>query len=327
MTSHCVNACAPGKLIVIGEHAVVSGAPAMALALKRYTRASISRKSSCGAVSIRSSFSFSSDVWGPYELNSIKGSKSSQKSSLHWAEAMLKHFLPDGFQEELEWELYSEIEPGHGMGSSAAAICSSFAALASFFKTPWAREQVWPVLTQIESLCHGKSSGIDIATSLQGGAIRFQQGKFASIQVPEVSCWYLYDSGRPLQTTKECVLHTQAKFDKDPLLLEEMTALSTFFIESAAKAGQEEMHRHIRLWNEMQTRLGVVPEETCHFIKWIESLGASAKVCGAGALSGKGAGLILVIASTEVAQKLKEKQINLKPVEVDHAGACVTLLG
>ena len=240
---------------------------------------------------------------------------------------MLREMKPLTFQNALRWLIRSEIEPGHGMGSSAAAICASFSALSTLFQKQIDKSQSWPFLTRIESICHGKSSGIDIATSLQGGFLKFQSGEFLSLPPISLENWYLLDSGRPQQSTKECVAHSQEVLAKNTSLLAEMKQTAESFIKKASQLSFEEISRYIRHWHQLQKRLGVVPQSAYRLISHIEGRGASAKVCGAGALAGEGAGLILVLALPGVAHILRKEGLKLEPVEVDNEGSCVTFIG
>jgi mevalonate kinase len=321
MSFGLVEARSPGKLIILGEHAVVSGAPALSLALKRYTYALLEPQLKAPEVSITSSF-VSKASWGPYSLNQPE-----LPSYFLWAKKMIELSFPEAFDQGMNWSLRSEILPGHGMGSSAAAICASFWAMQALFQRKKDKKEIWPFLTSIESICHGKSSGIDVATSLQGGFIRFQQGEYVSLDAPDISGWYFLDCGRPLQSTKECVLHSQQIFAKDSGLLKEMWHAAEIFIQRLFHASFEEISRGIKHWHTLQKRLGVVPQAIGDLIDHIERAGASAKVCGAGALSGEGAGLVLVLAPLGIAQELKRDGLKLHPVEVDHEGSYITLLG
>lgn len=323
MMSRFVQAQAPGKLIVLGEHAVVKGSPALALALKRYTKAHIALKSEHQSIFFSSEFISSGKKWGPCLIEPTD----CLDDCFQWAREMALEIFSEKKREGIEWKLESEIEPGHGMGSSAAAITASFMALTTLLDNSMAKEKYWPFLTKIESICHGKSSGIDIAVSLKGGCIQFQKGEFRSLKTPDVSNWYFFDSGKPFEKTRECVAHTQKRFEESPDLFYQMDRLALDFIHSVASLSFEEISSVIRKWHRLQVCLGVVTKKVIQFIDWIESLGASAKVCGAGALSEEGSGLILILAAPHVYEKIREKKIALEPVEVDHEGARVILLG
>lgn len=148
MTRRVARARAPGKLILAGEHAVVYGHPALALAVDRGTTVTLTRRP------------------GPTALG----------DSAVQDDRVLPGLLTVLPAEGLRIDIDSDLPVGRGMGSSAAlavAVVRAHAALEGEtldFDTTHARA-FGP-----ERHFHGDPSGVDHAVSALGGGVRYVKG-------------------------------------------------------------------------------------------------------------------------------------------------------
>ena len=137
-----------GKLLLCGEHAVVYGHPAIAVAVDRSTRVSLTRRP------------------GPTAVRSVHVD--------HRVRDALFTTLPDvGF----DVEVVTDLPVGRGMGSSAAlavAVVRAWADLEGEIVSP---EVVETRALPIERSFHGNPSGVDVAVSAHGGCLWFQRGE------------------------------------------------------------------------------------------------------------------------------------------------------
>ncbi len=153
------RAVAFGKVILLGEHVCVYGAPAIAVALDRGARAEA--KAADGAATLHLGGAF------------VRADASSE-DPLGRAFAALLAVAPS--QQGVAIEATSDMLPGGGLGSSAAlgvAIGRAVSALRTG-ATPdegeaIARAAAW------ESVFHGNPSGIDVAVAATGGCLRFER--------------------------------------------------------------------------------------------------------------------------------------------------------
>jgi|YelNatPaOPRAMG01_1025707.scaffolds.fasta_scaffold93932_1 mevalonate kinase len=155
---------APAKAILIGEHFVVSGAIAIAIAINLYAKAS-------AALAPRGSISISApglvDGAGP------RGARSGGDPFEPLA-SMTRAFLERyGIDQGVDIRLSSEIPLSAGLGSSAAIAVSILAALSGLFGIRLGREEMFDLAFISERILHGNPSGIDHATSIYGGAIAY----------------------------------------------------------------------------------------------------------------------------------------------------------
>lgn len=136
---------APGKLILLGEHAVVDGYPAIAAAVDRGTTVRLGARPGPSAV----------------ETSTI------QDPRLWPALATL---VP---AEGLGVHLHSDLPIGCGMGSSAALAVALVRALADAEGRVAGFEECFTRGFLVERVFHGNPSGVDHAVSAMGGVVRY----------------------------------------------------------------------------------------------------------------------------------------------------------
>jgi mevalonate kinase len=138
-----VTASAPGKLILLGEHAVVYGKPAIALAIDRRIRCTLSNASE----STLNGRSFDPDKH-PY----IK-------------QMMLSSSSP------LKIETESSIPPGSGLGSSAALSVSFLKALSLLNNADGNNAKLAEDAFNVEYAVQGGASPLDTSASTNGNGV------------------------------------------------------------------------------------------------------------------------------------------------------------
>jgi len=140
---------------------------------------------------------------------------------------------------------------------------------------------------------HGHSSGLDLRVAMQGGCLFIQGDQLQTRSLPPFKL-YLINTGTPESLTGECV-EKAAVFFKESSLAEDFAA-TTLAMDGALQQGSlVEMNNCIRENQRLLTKIGVVPESVQEFIQVIEQHQGSAKICGAGAIKGDSAGVILAL--------------------------------
>jgi len=150
---------AGGKVILLGEHAVVYGRPAVAAGLAIGLEAEAVRGD------------------GP-RLESEVASRDARGATLV-ADAARAVGLEPG-----EWRVRvrSELAPGQGLGSSAALCIAVLRALAAAAERTLARDEELHLGRVLERIFHGTPSGIDPAAAALGSTFRFVRGDPPEIQ-------------------------------------------------------------------------------------------------------------------------------------------------
>jgi mevalonate kinase len=154
---------AHSKLILVGEHAVVYGKPAIAIPFPMKVRSII--EVSAGTIT------FESDIYtGTIDSMPIKmkGISACIKETLH--------YLNQPF-EGLRIGIHSSIPLGRGLGSSAAMAAAIVRSLFSFYRQKLSQKELFSLVQIAETYAHGKPSGIDMAAVASECPIWFQKGK------------------------------------------------------------------------------------------------------------------------------------------------------
>ena len=305
---------APAKLILSGEHAVVHGAPALAMAVNYFATTEVIRQSpaltSLTLPDIHYQQSFDTRALEEIREQVEQRYKLFQQDKLtidkvlsESAELLvytLSVILPAyQIEQGLRVNLTSTIPIGCGMGSSAASIVSVMYAVTSGVGFALSPVELYPLALTIENMRHGQSSGLDVLLALRGGCI-YRHGEMLAPRKITSMPLYLVNTGTPEVSTGECVAAVQPYFngDKDNLI-EDFTAVTEAMDLAWRTDAIIKMADAIRANHLLLTQIGVVPEKVQTFINQIEQQNAAAKICGAGAISGDQAGVVLVLTEDE----------------------------
>ena len=187
------TAFAPGKLILMGEHAVVYGHPALAMAVNQGMTVTLTRRD------------------GPTGLDDAGITDPRLQMAL-------TAVLPgSGWGVQIE----STLPIGRGMGSSAAlAVALARASLAAQGRTE-TPEAVDDLALKVERVFHGNPSGIDQTVCARGGAIRFRRGPegpiYNSVDLPDLPI-VVIDSGSAGNTAELVAAVAAQRPEVDPYL-------------------------------------------------------------------------------------------------------------
>jgi mevalonate kinase len=154
-----VSTSAPGKLILLGEHAVVFGQPAIAVAIDLRIRCRIEKA----------------------DASSMNGLPFNAKAHPYVASAISKAWG----DEPLAIQTDSDLPSGSGMGSSAAVTVSTLKALHELKRDGVAAKGISKEAFEVESLVQGRASPIDTSVSTHGW------GVFVDRQAGEQLLWHI----------------------------------------------------------------------------------------------------------------------------------------
>ncbi|HEX4044810.1 MAG TPA: galactokinase family protein [Gammaproteobacteria bacterium] len=310
---HHMKIFAPGKLILSGEHAVIHGSPALAMAINRYTTVTITREMlpqilfdlsdlahqgglslrALRAVKARLKHKYQRFIRGDFSIRQVlqKPFELAQFALSLFVES-LNLTLPHGVKIHLQ----SDIPIGCGLGSSAATILSVMHAVSIYLQIPISTEKLFQLALEAENMQHGRSSGLDLRVALQGGCLYHDAAASQPTQTRPIPAFpfYLVNTGTPITTTGECIENVAAYF-QDRQLTAAFTHATQAMDHALTQQSPTEMQAAIRDNHQLLTRIGVVPQKVQTFIRNIEAHGGAAKICGAGAVRGEQAGAILVL--------------------------------
>ena len=335
------TALAPAKIILTGEHSVLHGKPAIVTAVNRFAFAEIVPEASGAGASadisltladlkqrasstIRALRIMKERLLESYHL-CLKGQLSIrevlQKPSELFQFALIS--LIDTFQMEIQKgfhiNLHSDIPIGCGMGSSAATLVSVIRALSSFLGLEIKHEWLHKLSMEAERLQHGYSSGVDSYVSLNGGCVRFQEGKAKPLNIKNLQL-FIVNTGKPKTTTGQCVMQVSSAFNESTIW-DDFGDIALQLEHALTLDDTEALKTIIRQNHRLLVVLGVVPKKVQSFIHDIEQLGGAAKISGAGAIAGDTSGVLLVIASAKPCELAAKYGYNIIVAEGESLGA------
>jgi mevalonate kinase len=273
---------APGKIFLMGEHAVVYGYPALLSAINMRLRVAISE--------------------GKGKTITID-SPESPEHVLHAIETTARHYQIKNLP-SMHVAISSDIPAGYHVGSSAAVAVATVAAVSYFLKKIWNPMEANRIAYEVEKSKHGNPSGADNTAVTVGGLVWYRKELefLRSIwQLPfsihaGMDHFFLIDTGRSKETTGEMVALVgknvkKRKAEMDTLFLE--NERQTRRIAMALKEGNEkELIDAMKIGEKTLERIGVVGSLVTPVIREIEKSGGAAKILGGGGVKG-GVGYLL----------------------------------
>lgn len=313
-----MKAEAPGKLILSGEHSVVYGAPALAIAVG--DKVSASFKANLGDhILIRSG-----ELLGQTSLDELSlyterlnqryedflTNRCSISDILACPTDLLFYVLAHtGFHKGGELDITSNIPTGAGMGSSAAVI-GALVGLAKHAGFVSPDMNTFETIRYCERLQHGRGSAIDAAAVTYGGCVRVQEGTVTSLDLSIDQHWYVWNSGKPQSSTGETVAAVREKFQHSNIW-QDFAQVTLAFEHSLAANQTCEIVNQIQQNQALLEQINIVPDAVKSVIRKVEQLGGAAKICGAGTLSGDEGGMVLLY-HPELNQIQLQQALNIK---------------
>lgn len=330
-----MKAVAPGKLILSGEHSVVYGKPAIAMAIDRSAVFEITPqagdKISFDLPGGEGSGSHTLMALGDLKRRIDKKYREFLRGEIGIREVLsmpadlfrfaFVHTL-DGLHRHIDTgvclKLRSSIPVGCGMGSSAATVLSEIRAIGHYLRVDFKPDWYYEYSLDAEKLQHGRPSGVDSYISLHGGCACFRQGVAKPMSLPRMKM-YMVQTGIPAATTGESVMEVERRF-RNSEIWSEFAAVTEAFEEAIRANDGQKVRWLVRENNRLLIAIGVVPERVRQFIADIETSGGSAKICGAGSVVGDKAGVVLVFADASPTALCEKHGYTVSPVRGDPLG-------
>jgi mevalonate kinase len=285
-----VSVSVPGKVFLMGEHAVVYGRPALISTIGNRLKVTVSSSARL-------------------TLQVTEG------------EAYVRHCLETARRffsvaeiPNISVQIVSDIPIGYHLGSSAAVAAGVVGALSFYLKKVWNPPQINQMAWECEKMIHVNSSGCDPAAVVSGGLIWYRKELdfLRNIwQLPfsipaSLNHFYLIDTGRPAETTGEMVKLVNSKFMVHGARFQKIFAENEIQTKRMAVAIRENSETILvdamKKGERTLEQMGVVSRSVIPVIRQMEKSGGAAKILGGG---GRTAGVGFLLCYHPNADKAK----------------------
>jgi mevalonate kinase len=265
-----IQVSAPGKIHLMGEHAVVYGMPALITAINLRLQVTISP----------------SDAF-TIEVNDL----SAKNFMLYAIETVLKEYnIPS--MKPCAYSVDSDIPFGYHLGSSAALAVATVGATIYYVKKLWNPQEINRLAYEVEKKQHGNPSGGDNTAVTFGGFLWYRKEFLKSMwQIPltlKESTYHclLVNTGKPEETTGEMVQLVSQQYEKNNEQMMQIFLENERQTKNIAKAIKDHddhlFLQSIQIGEQTLEKMGVVSTEVQPFIREVEKNGGAAKILGGG---------------------------------------------
>lgn len=281
-----------GKIILIGEHSVVYGKPAIAIPLK----------------------SVSLDVYieesdkNHIQCKFFEGELCESSEDLLGIKTLIEKFLEEyNIDKKIKISIESDIPNERGMGSSAASSVGVARALFNYFDIKHTEEDILEWANISEKIIHGNPSGIDINVIMNNKSVYFIRDKEIETFPINLNAYLVIGDTGIKGKTKEAVSDVKKLLDKDAKYMEYVDNLSILSDEARSYIENRDLENLGNTMNkahENLQKLQVSSKELDEMVNIAnENKALGAKLTG----GGRGGCMIALCSTLEIANNIKDK--------------------
>lgn len=282
---------AHAKAILFGEHAVVYGAPAIAVPIHELA-AEARVESAAEGLRIESELYSGEAAAAPAHLLPIV-------TAIH--AALAYSGVPEA---SIRVQILSAIPHSRGLGSSAAVAAAVARGVTHWAGVRLTTAGLFDIVQQAERVAHGNPSGLDARAVTSDGAIRFDFGAISQVEIGAPLSFVIADTGIA-GSTAEAVGAVRMRREQDPermdSLLAHLAEIAESAVEVLASGDRIKIGERMSEAHEVLHHIGVSSDALDALVLAAHEAGAlGAKLTGGGL-----GGCIIVLAHSDIhAEKL-----------------------
>ena len=301
-----VIASAPAKIILLGEHFVVYGEPAIVMAIDKRVYARVEKRND-NRLHVRS-MDLNLEVF--FENGSFRVEQGDLKEAKMKFEpvkqAIEKVMEKHGQHVGLDIEINSTVPVGAGLGSSAAVIAATTAATGAILDVKLSKEDILRITYTAEKIVHGTPSGVDPAISTMGGTMLFQMDTgFKPLEVKTNIPLIIGNTGVE-RSTRVQVEKVRDLVDKYPRVTEHLMKTAREIVLRAIEALKENdletLGTMMNINHALLYGIGVSDES----LEWLANAARKAGALGAKLTGAGGGGCMIALAREEKLEQVSE---------------------
>ncbi len=233
-----VEASAPGKMILFGEHSVVYRGPAIVVAIDRRASVIASKRTDKKVYIDAEDLGFSGYFEGDnYVAITGKVWRGPNMGALNTTSKIVMDKL--GVASGVNLKVRSALPIAVGLGSSAAVCVATTAAVGELFDGNLTLEKISELSFEGERVIHGNPSGVDNNIATFGGLMRYERGKDFERMKVEDSLPFIIGNTRRKRSTRTLVEKVRELRDRNPQHVDPI-------IDSIARISQEGLDPFLR---------------------------------------------------------------------------------
>jgi mevalonate kinase len=301
-----VVASAPAKIILLGEHFVVYGEPAIVLAIDKRAYVKAENRTD-KRLHIHST---NLNLTGFFDGETFKVEKGDEREARLKFEPIKKTvdkiLEKHGQSIGLNIEINSTVPVAAGLGSSAAVVAATTMAIGALLGVQVSKEDVFRVTYEAEKVVHGTPSGIDPAISTFGGALLFQMDTgFKPLEAKTDIPLVIGDTGIQ-RSTRVQVEKVRNLKDKYPQVMEPMMGaareIALKAIDTLKEKDLETLGELMNINHGLLYGIGVSDES----LEWLINAARKAGALGAKLTGAGGGGCMIALSRNENLEKVSE---------------------
>ncbi|MFF3646994.1 mevalonate kinase [Streptomyces sp. NPDC002564] len=270
---------AHAKTILVGEHAVVYGAPALALPVPQLA---VTASAGWSAKALGEEGEVTLTMTG--SPSRPVATQASDGLRLLTREFRTTHDIAEDLH--LDVVLDCAIPPGRGLGSSAACARAVVLALADLFDREIGEQAVFDLVQSAENVAHGRASGVDATAVGAPGPLLFQQGRAQELPIGCEGLFIIADSGE-VGRTKDAVALLRDRFGQQAGAREDFLARAGELTGAARRAlaatRPEDLGPHLSAYHQLLRTAGLSTARIDTLVRAALDAGSlGAKITGGG---------------------------------------------